>query len=105
MSSSERPSERQVWVPDKVRVWRLSKLLVSDDISGSAVVEGSGGQETHQMNELHILDPTHLQDLDNLCDMNNLHEAPLLEMLYRRFMSDRIYTNTGTQFPTIYLIC
>ena len=37
-------------------------------------------------------DSTHLSDLDDLCNMNSLHEAPLLDMLRRRYANDVIYT-------------
>lgn len=37
-------------------------------------------------------DPTHDMDMDDLARMNNLHEAPLLDLLRRRYAKDEIYT-------------
>lgn len=51
--------------------------------------------QTVQRTAVHPFDPTHLLNLDNLCYMNNLHEAPLLDLLRRRFFESDIYTYTG----------
>lgn len=45
--------------------------------------------------QVHRVDPTHELDLDNLCLLNDMHEAPLLDLLRRRFFTRRIYTFTG----------
>lgn len=39
-----------------------------------------------------VVDPTHLQDLSDLSAMNNLHEAPLINILRKRWFTSRIYT-------------
>jgi myosin heavy subunit len=39
-----------------------------------------------------VVDPTHLQDLEDLSAMNNLHEAPLINILRKRWLTQRIYT-------------
>lgn len=44
---------------------------------------------------VHSVDPSHFMDLYDLCFMNNLHEAPLVDVLRRRFLSNDIYTNCG----------
>ena len=44
---------------------------------------------------VHPVDPTHMLNLDNICLMNNMHEAPLLDLLRRRFSNNEIYTLTG----------
>ena len=43
----------------------------------------------------YAVDRTHLSSLNDLCEMNSLHEAPLLDILRRRWLSDSMYTYTG----------
>ena len=46
-------------------------------------------------NNTHTVDPSHFQNLYDLCFMNNLHEAPLVDVLNRRFLDSDIYTSCG----------
>jgi myosin-5 len=45
--------------------------------------------------DTHAFDPSHESDLDDAAQLNNLHEAPLLDLITRRFKKDKIYTNVG----------
>jgi myosin-5 len=51
--------------------------------------------------EVHPVDASHMRDLDNLCDMNSLHEAPLLHMIHKRFLRDKIYAFVGNVLLSI----
>lgn len=47
------------------------------------------------VDDTHPCDPTHMEDADDIARMNNMHEAPLLDLLRRRYKKDQIYTFTG----------
>lgn len=54
----------------------------------------------------HPFDPTHAAYLSDISDLNNLHQAPLLDLLARRFRRNDIYVrelkskiNDGAQLP------
>jgi hypothetical protein len=49
----------------------------------------------------HPVDSSHMHDTDNICLMNNMHEAPLLDLLRRRFNTRQIYTFTGNVLISI----
>jgi len=86
-----------VWIPTESNSWELAKWLGEDLATGMVTVEVEGTKAHLTLNktQTHQLDPSHLLDLDDLCQMNNLHEAPLLNMLKRHLLAQKIYTNTG----------
>eukprot|EP01032_Pedospumella_encystans_P018057 gene18057-20568_t len=88
-----------IWVADKTQVWCQAKLRSQNESKTEYEVERvEGGQTmifTVPSAGTHPVDPSHLLDLDNLCLMNNMHEAPLLDLLRRRFNINQIYTLTG----------
>lgn len=45
--------------------------------------------------DTHPCDQSHLEDADDIARMNNMHEAPLLDLLRRRYKKNIIYTFTG----------
>eukprot|EP01138_Halocafeteria_seosinensis_P010819 gb/GECG01011049.1/.p1 GENE.gb/GECG01011049.1/~~gb/GECG01011049.1/.p1 ORF type:complete len:633 (+),score=86.46 gb/GECG01011049.1/:1-1899(+) len=45
--------------------------------------------------DTHPCDQSHLEDTDDIARMNNMHEAPLLDLLRRRYKENSIYTFTG----------
>jgi myosin-5 len=48
------------------------------------------------LRDTHPCDPSHLRDdCDDIATMNNMHEAPLLNLLERRYAHEVIYTFTG----------
>ncbi len=87
-----------MWVPDKKNVWNLAEV-VEDKADESTITYQDPAHEAAPVSLLrsatHPFDPTHMLDLDNLCYINNLHEAPLLDLLRRRFFASNIYTYTG----------
>lgn len=87
-----------IWVSDKTQVW-CQATVRSTDLKGEIEVEKIENNNVQVLvvpvSATHPMDPSHLLDLDNLCLMNNMHEAPLLDLLRRRFHSQRIYTLTG----------
>ncbi|CAM9119006.1 unnamed protein product, partial [Ectocarpus sp. 8 AP-2014] len=46
-------------------------------------------------------DPSHALDLDDASRMNQMHEAPLLDLLHRRFRANSIYTNVADVLVSI----
>ena len=82
-----------LWVPSKDLVYELARV-VGQDGSGNLIVETlEGGQrQTVARAETGLFDSSHLLSLDDLCAMSSLHEGPLLDMLRRRFLEDKIYT-------------
>ncbi len=90
-------SSLQLWVPHPTEEWSLAFFLQDDAASKGYMVENIDGtsRQTVDKGKTCVLDASHLIDLDNLCSMNNLHEAPLLDILRRRFKKDLIYTFTG----------
>jgi myosin heavy subunit len=99
-------SNQWVWYPDDRLVWGRGLVLSSHYVENT---KGPGFKECLisisdssppvvkriRADKVHRVDPTHLHDLDNLCLMNDMHEAPLLDLLRRRFSQKIIYTYTG----------
>lgn len=107
MAEEEKKVAVRVWVPHEKDVWQLllveshDKEVSSEQADEVVVITESGEKKSVSVNNIHALDPTHLLNLDDLCGMSNLHEAPLLDMLKRRSISDQIYTNTGSVLISI----
>jgi myosin-5 len=64
-----------------------------DDDDGSTIYDD--GEVSFPIDSIHPVDAHHLNNLDDISLMNNLHEAPLLNLLNRRFCMDTIYTYTS----------
>ena len=89
-----------VWIPEKSQIWCRGTVLQSDAVRSEMEIEycdSTGGKNivTVSSTTVHPVDPTHMLNLDNICLMNNMHEAPLLDLLRRRFSNNEIYTLTG----------
>lgn len=91
----------RLWIPHDTHVWMNAKLVSYDD-ADETVTARIYDESTSNLKDLifpidkiHPVDPTHLLDLNDVYKMNNLHEAPLLFLLKRRFMSHQIYTYTS----------
>eukprot|EP00947_MAST-08B_sp_MAST-8B-sp1_P004753 g4753.t1 len=91
--------EAQWWYPDEKCAWALGKQVsVVDNEEGDTVVtiETSEGEErSFPIKGVHPYDVSHGLLLDDVSTINNLHEAPLLDVLRRRFANDLIYTACG----------
>ena len=91
----------RVWIPHDDHVWINAKLVCYDDndetITASIYDESVSSMKNmiFPIEKTHPVDPTHLLDLNDVYKMNNLHEAPLLYLLKKRFMSHQIYTYTN----------
>jgi len=88
---------QRTWCPDKEDRWKLYDVKTVDLEEHKVHVIHPGNRKTCMFGseEVHTWDPTHAEDLDDLSEMNNVHEAPLLDLLRRRYFSDKIYTFTG----------
>lgn len=84
-----------VWCPERDQTWVLRRLVSEDAAKGEVVValDGSGEHtQRFRREDVHPFDESHSFDLDDVAKVNNLHEAPLLDMLSRRYDMDKIYT-------------
>lgn len=84
-----------VWCPERDQTWVLRRLVSEDASTGEVVValDGSGEHtQRFRREDVHPFDESHSFDLDDVAKVNNLHEAPLLDMLSRRYDMDKIYT-------------
>ena len=112
--------KRMIWIPDKIHGWSLVNILYyhsnldqveveinRDNKSRSSSSNGGGADDngsmtivtmnqTVNLSDTHVFDSSHVLDLDDLCMMNNMHEAPLLDLLKRRFRKNKIYTLSGS---------
>ncbi|CAM9145057.1 unnamed protein product, partial [Ectocarpus sp. 12 AP-2014] len=99
-----------VWVPDGEKVWRAAKKVAGKECSspsrkrsptasaGDTVWVHTPTQNTSvevPKDQTHAYDPSHALDLDDASKMNQMHEAPLLDLLLRRFRKDAIYTSVA----------
>lgn len=84
-----------VWCPDKAKVWQIGKVVGESE--SSLIVRMGEDEEQHEfrLEQLHAHDPSHSLNLNNVAEMDNLHEAPLLDLLRRRYAEESIYTFTG----------
>jgi myosin heavy subunit len=92
-----------LWVPDDDTVYELAKII-QDHISHPGEKESFVKVELLGKRRIekefpkswtYLVDKTHLQDLNDLIEMNSLHEAPLLDVLRKRWLKDSMYTYTG----------
>ena len=90
------------WIPHETDAWIKASLVSIDSATGEAYVEDPYSEDpeipdylTFPESEIHLLDPSHLLDHADLCKINNLHDAPLLDVLKRRYVEDNIYTTAG----------
>jgi myosin heavy subunit len=85
----------QLWFRHPTKCWSLGdiKQFHGKDVELREV--GSGALFRVLLSETHPCDASHMHDADDLAHMNNMHEAPLLSLLERRYMADKIYTLTG----------
>lgn len=95
---------QEVWIPSKEFVWVRSTIQSINAETQEVVCQNPLLQKekvTLKLADVHIVDITHLIDSDDLCSMNRLHEAPLLDTLRRRFLSDKVYTTTDSVLISI----
>jgi myosin V len=92
-----------IWTSHPEHVWitaQINEVIHADEPNLSKQylidsVETPGILQKVYARDVHRVDPSHLADLDNICLMNDMHEAPLLDLLRRRFFERKIYTYTG----------
>ncbi|OQR90483.1 myosin [Thraustotheca clavata] len=87
----------KVWVPDSKELWRVGEVTALGENGVVDVFVPESLEEKHQQvftTEMLGFDPSHLLDHADIAQMNNMHEAPLLNVLHRRYLKDAIYTFT-----------
>ncbi|GLD93132.1 hypothetical protein PINS_up001724 [Pythium insidiosum] len=85
----------KVWCPDARNVWQLGTVVEDDGVNLHVLLPENDNEQQFPIEQVHPYDPTHSLDLTNIAEMDNLHEAPLLDLLRRRYLEDKIYTYTG----------
>ena len=88
-----------VWIPSKDHAWVSAPVVSINAETDEVTVENpdnKGGPNLlfHQK-DVPLVDESHLVLHDDLCCMNRLHAAPLLDILRRRYLEDKIYTTTS----------
>ena len=98
MTETLRPTRREgdkVWCPDPRHVWQLGVVVEDDGEKLHVLLPDADAEVPFTVEQVHPYDPSHSLDLTNVAEMDNLHEAPLLALLRRRYLDDKIYTYTG----------
>ncbi|KAF1790858.1 P-loop containing nucleoside triphosphate hydrolase [Phytophthora cactorum] len=96
--AEKRPARREgekVWCPDPRNVWQLGTVVEDDGEKLHVLLPDADSEQQFTFEQVHPYDPSHSVNLDNVAEMDNLHEAPLLDLLRRRYLEDKIYTYTG----------
>ncbi|KAI9922395.1 hypothetical protein PsorP6_002691 [Peronosclerospora sorghi] len=96
--ADKRPVRREgekVWCPDPRNVWQLGTVVEDDGEKLHVLLPDDDAEHQFTFDQVHPYDPSHSADLTNVAEMDNLHEAPLLDLLRRRYLEDKIYTYTG----------
>lgn len=100
MENAKRTPRREgekVWCPDPRNVWQLGTVMEDDgEKLHVALPESDNNEQQFAVADVHPFDPSHALDLDNISEMDNLHQAPLLDLLRRRYLEDKIYVRRWT---------
>lgn len=91
-----RPHRREgekVWVPDPRNVWQLGTVQEDDGEKLHVLLPDVDTEQQFTVDQIHPYDPSHSMDLENISEMDNLHQAPLLDLLRRRYLEDKIYVS------------
>ena len=95
-SQNQRAIRREgekVWCPDPRNVWQLGTVVEDDGEKLYVILDETEEEHAFSIEETHPFDPSHALDLNNISEMDNLHQAPLLDLLRRRYLQDKIYVS------------
>lgn len=86
----------QVWVEHSDLLWELCDVIEEIEDGKLYLKSQSSGilQTVFRASTIDV-DPSHLINISDLCAMNSLHEAPLLDLLRRRFSTGTIFSKIG----------
>lgn len=113
-----------VWVPDNDYEWRLAEVVQRDEklssmtvnytdrslsiteygqsarkpgqtIASSVETAVAPSSANHSKSQVFPYHESHSDDMDELCSLYQPHEAPIINILRRRWMKNQIYTNIG----------
>ena len=85
--------DRWFWFPDDENVWLLGERV--GQVGEVMQLMYHGNTLDMEVSKTHHFDPSHYEYLEDIAKMNNLHEAPLLDLLHRRYSPNDIYTFTA----------
>jgi myosin-5 len=86
-------SQARVWIKDDEEVWKTVRQVGEEE--DTLRVSDRGEEFEVPRVDTHPFDPSHALDFDDASKMNAMHEAPLLDLLRRRYARDKIYTNVA----------
>jgi myosin heavy subunit len=86
----------KLWVEHPDLVWERADVLESYEHEYLVKSTTSNLSFRYSKSKAYEVDPSHLVDYSNLCLMNNLHEAPLIDLVRRRYLNGQTYTKIGT---------
>ncbi len=87
---------RLFWFPHETEVWLLGEVQEHHDEGTLTIVSDEGTFEIDS-SKLHPYNSSHSEYVEDIAGMNNLHEAPLLDLLRRRFHAEDIYVSRSEQ--------
>jgi hypothetical protein len=92
--------DAQAWIPSKEHAWVRTPVIAFIQSTGELQVVNpenpDGDNLVLKQSDCHLLDDTHLESHDDLCKMNRLHDAPLLDVLRRRYNEEnKIYSTAS----------
>lgn len=90
---AHRREGEKVWVPDPRNVWQLGTVQEDDGEKLHVLLPDVDTEQQFTVDQIHPYDPSHSMDLENISEMDNLHQAPLLDLLRRRYLEDKIYVS------------
>ncbi|GJD07905.1 Myosin-J heavy chain protein [Galdieria sulphuraria] len=99
-SSEEHFNRVIIWYPNLEGSWSLGFLtstgevldLKGNTVSSSTTARSEGFNDTKRY---HLFHEDDLEDFDDAVELRSLHEAPILDLLRRRYTSEKIYTCVG----------
>lgn len=109
MENAKRTPRREgekVWCPDPRNVWQLGTVVEDDGEKLHVLLpESDNNEQQFTVAQVHPYDPTHSMDLNNISEMDNLHQAPLLDLLRRRYLDDKIYVRAPRVLAFYLSVC
>ncbi|GJQ10666.1 hypothetical protein GpartN1_g2457.t1 [Galdieria partita] len=97
--SSEHFNRVVVWYPNSEGSWSLGYLTSTGevlDLKGNIISSSTTSNEgIKDTKRYHLFHEDDLEDLEDAVELRSLHEAPILDLLRRRYATEKIYTCVG----------
>jgi len=97
-------SAKKVWAEHPDLLWDLFDVVECTEVGCTIVSCSTGLSRTAVSPESLVeVDPSHLENSSDLCAMNSLHEAPLIDLVRRRYRAGMIFSNIGSSHVVVSL--